>query len=358
MKKSIMWHYINEETTLLKNILLREDIQKIIDNIEQEVETIYFVSHGSSNNAAIAVSDFLSRYANVRVYCYTPANFLYNCTTISYEERSKTLLIAISQTGTSRGTIEAVKKAKYLGFSVLGITAIKDSPLDKLSDIQLPLNCGVENSNAKTKGYSCTLMILMLLSIAIGLKKGCMDKQQSNKIFDELKNCVDELADITKTIIKWCETTKFGENIKNGFVIGCGMNYGTALEGQLKLMETMCIPTMFNDIEEFSHGMHRAINKNSTVILLNSEHICKELTEKTFEYLKNKTDKVIMINASEDKIDNPMVITIKNHPLTQSVLGITTIIQILSTFIPELNECDPNLDSNNDYTDYMKTRIQ
>jgi len=356
-RKSIMWKYISEETTLLRSILLRKDIQKIVDCIEQDIETIYFVCHGSSYNAATAVSDFLARYANVRVYCYTPANFLYNCTTISYEERSKTLVAAISQTGTSRGTIEAVKRAKNLGFSVLGFTDIKGSLLDKLSDIQITFNCKEEDSNAKTKGYSSTLVILMILSVALALKKGCMDKKQANLIFDELKDCVNELVDITEKTIKWCERTKFGGNIENVFVLGCGMNYGTALEGQLKLMETMCIPTMFNDIEEFSHGMHRAINKNSTVILLNSEQTCKELTDKTFEYLKNKTDKVMMINASENKSNNPMVITIKNHPLTQSILGITIIIQIISVFIPELNKCDPNVDSNNDYTYYMKTRI-
>lgn len=357
-RKSIMWEYISEETEVLQNLLLSKDIQSAFDNIKQEVEAIYFVCHGSSYNASTVIADFLSNYAKVRVYCYTPGNFLYNCTTISCEERSKTLVVAISQTGTSRGTLKAVEKAKKLGFPVLGITDVKNSPLDKLSDIQLALNCGVEDSNAKTKGYSSTLVILMRLSVALALRKGCIDSKEENRIINELKDCVNELSDITEKAIKWCEATRFGENMENVFVLGAGMNYGTALEGQLKLMETMCIPTMFNDIEEFSHGMHRAINKNSSVIIINSEHTCKELMEKTFTYLKTKTDKVMMINASENKINDTLVINIKNHPLTQSVLGITAIIQAISAFIPELNGCNPNVDSNNDYTDFMKTRIK
>ncbi|MFL0250264.1 SIS domain-containing protein [Clostridium neuense] len=356
-RKSIMWKYISEETSVLKNMLLRKDIEEKVNTTYQEVEAIYFVSHGSSYNASIVVSDFLSKYAKVRVYYYTPGNFLYNCNTISYEDPSKTLVVAISQTGTSRGTLEAVGRARKLGFPILGITDFKASPLGQLSSVQLGLDCGEENSNAKTKGYSSTLAMLMRLTVAIALKKGTINSNKAEEILSELKACVEELEEIIEKTIKWCEATGFGKGMENVFVLGCGMNYGTALEGQLKLMETMCVPTLFNDIEEFSHGMHRAINKNSSVIILNSEHACTELMEKTFKYLKTKTDKVLIINASENKIDDMMAINIKNHPLTESVLGMTTIIQILSAFIPELNGCDPNVNANNDYTDYMKTRV-
>ncbi len=357
VKKSIMWEYIDEETAVLKNILLHDDVQKVIDKIDKGIEAVYFVSHGSSNNAAVAVSNFLAHYAKIRVYCYTPANILYNCATLDYEKRSKSLVISISQTGTSRGTLEAVEKVKSLGFPVLGITNVKNSPLDKLADISLLLNCGEECSNAKTKGYSATLMVLLCLSLAIARKKGYMTLAEANNITSELNDSVDELSNIAEKTVKWCEMTKFGKNIENIFVLGYGMNYGTALEGQLKLMETMCIPTMFNDMEEFSHGMHRAINKDSSVILINTEHHCKDLTNKTFSYLQGKTDKLLMINASEDEFANQKIISIKNHPLTQSILGITLVIQILSVAIPELNGMDPNVDANNDYTECMKTRI-
>ena len=55
------------------------------------------------------------------------------------------------------------------------------------------------------------------------------------------------------------------------YVIGNGMHFGTAMEGQLKMMETQCIPSMFNDLGEFSHGMHRALTIDSNVILINTE---------------------------------------------------------------------------------------
>ena len=63
------------------------------------------------------------------------------------------------------------------------------------------------------------------------------------------------------------------------YVLGTGMNYGTAMEGQLKLMETMCIPTMYNDLEEFSHGMHRSIGRGSSVLLLCTDGLSNTLSE-------------------------------------------------------------------------------
>ena len=355
--KSRMWQYIKEEAQVLKNALGAEDVREVMSWVDTEIEAVYFVSHGSSFNAATVASNFLSAYANVRVYCYTPGNFLYNCTTIDFEDRNKTLVISISQTGTSRGTLEAVEKAKRLGFKVLGITDVEISPLYAGSDYQLLLHCGEEKSNAKTKGYSATLVVLLRFAVHLACKKRKIGANQFHTIYHELLSSIEELPDIFARTVDWCKATKFGNGMKNVFVLGCGMNYGTALEGQLKLMETMCMPAAFNDIEEFPHGMHRAINQNSSVILLNCEDSNAPFIEKTFRYLRTKTDKVMMINAQRKKIKDPMVINIQHHPYTQSVLGITMVIQILSLFIPEINGLDPNRNANNDYTKYMSTRV-
>ena len=42
-------------------------------------------------------------------------------------------------------------------------------------------------------------------------------------------------------------------------IVGFGINYPTAREGTLKILETMQIPVMNFDMEEFMHGPHRTI---------------------------------------------------------------------------------------------------
>ncbi len=59
---------------------------------------------------------------------------------------------------------------KDKGFTLLTLTNVKDSPMDTLGNHQL-YHCDEEDSNAKTKGYSCTLLLLMLIGIYWDISK-------------------------------------------------------------------------------------------------------------------------------------------------------------------------------------------
>ena len=50
-------------------------------------------------------------------------------------------------------------------------------------------------------------------------------------------------------------------------------------------------------------------------------------------------------------------INVKDYKHTHSILLITSVIQAISAFVPENNGTDPNRDANNDYTDWMETRV-
>ncbi|MEQ2425057.1 SIS domain-containing protein [Enterocloster hominis (ex Hitch et al. 2024)] len=353
---SVMWDYIREEQEALGRMLDDEALFETAGSVP-ELEAVYIVAHGSSYNASVVMSDFLSRYMRVRVYGYTPANFMHNCSSIKCEDRKHCMVVAISQTGTSRGLLEAAGLAKDMGFAVMGVTQVKDSPLTHLADRCLYLGCGDEESNAKTKGYSSTLLALMIFGLQYGLSHGKLEQEMYQAVLQELKQCVSRLDTAMDQVADWCKKSGFGCRMENLYVLGAGMNYGTAMEGQLKLMETMCIPTMFNDIEEFSHGMHRSINETSSVILLNTDNLYTELISATFSYLMNITDRVLMLYAGNGSVCGDKVLKLDYYPLTQSVLVLTMAIQVLSVYIPEAGGYDPNREANDDYTQYVHTRV-
>ncbi|MGB4588059.1 MAG: SIS domain-containing protein [Clostridiaceae bacterium] len=356
-RNSIMWKYIAQEKEVLNRLLVSNEIDRVLSNGVMDIQAVYFVSHGSSFNAATVVSEFMAHNAGVRVYANTPDNFIYNGSTLELENRDSTIVIAISQTGTSRGTLEAVKKAKDNGFRILGLTDVAGSPLEMMSDFVISVGCGEEDSNAKTKGYSATLMQLMLLSVKLGRNKGCITAENYTDILQELQASVEAIPQTQALVEAWCERTNFGKGIEDLYVLGYGMNFGTALEGQLKLMETMCMPTMFDNIEEFSHGMHRAIHRSSTVMLIDTPHKLSEVAENSFRYLKQKTDRVVLLNVTGKAMEDSCVINLPYFRHTESVLLTTLAIQIISVFVPELNGKDPNADSNNNYTEFVRTRI-
>ena len=133
MFESIMWKYMDEERKLLSDLIEKEEIKNKIRQIDG-TRSIYFVAHGSSYNAAMSIAPFITRLTGIRTYVYTPSNFRYNAISIDEEDKAYTRVLGISQTGTSRGVLEALEDAKAkaeilaeaAGLHIIGIENIRE----------------------------------------------------------------------------------------------------------------------------------------------------------------------------------------------------------------------------------------
>ena len=339
--ESIMWKYISEEKDILQANLERNDIAVLASRLTG-YQTVYFVSHGSSYNASMTVAPFFMKYAGINAICVTAGNFISCEDRVSLLDKQKTLIVLISQTGNSRGTLEGALMARRHGIDTLGLSANDSATLKGYTDFFLTLNCGEEDSNAKTKGMSSTILVLLLLAMEISVLKNRNTQQ------------CEELEAVHKLTTDFCDKTSFGKDMENFYIIGTDMNYGLALEAQIKVMETMCIPTCAVDSEEFSHGTHRSINEKTSLLIIRTPQNA-DMAQKTYDYF-NMIARVSMIETFDDnRRDN--VVNIPCHPLTQSVLTIVEFIQIISAYAPEYNHLDPNRDANNEFTELAETRI-
>lgn len=357
IKSSVMWKYIGQEQAVLTQQMRSRQTYEYADQNGESIQTIYFVAHGSSFNAAVCMEGFFSRFARIRAFAYTPGKFQSGGSPILLEDPATTLVVVISQTGTSTGAIRSLGYAHSLGFRTLGITAESKSPLAEIAQHTLYLLCGLEESNAKTMGYSATLLLLMLLALALGSRKGVLDIVERDICLDELERMIQLVPEVLEQTKFFCEQTTFGEGLYDLYVIGSGMNLGTAQEGQLKLMETMCIPTMFNDIGEFSHGMHRAINSDSSVLLIRSADNQEGLIQQAYSSLTRITNKVWMIDTSADPTASLKCLRIPSFPKTGSLILVTLAVQVMSVFAPEYNDLDPNRSAHDDFVQLLGTRL-
>ena len=212
MFESVMWTYMNEEKCCLQNLLDHKETIRAAAERCADLKALYITAHGSSYNAASAAASFISRIAKVRVYAYTPSSFRYNASSIHAEDKEHTVVLGISQTGTSRGVLEALESAA--GFKRIAVTNEKDSPIDAMCDQTLYLGCGEENSNAKTKGYSATLLTLMIFGIELAAVKGVMDAEEIAAYYEELETCVNAIPEVIHNTVKWCETTGYGTGME------------------------------------------------------------------------------------------------------------------------------------------------
>lgn len=355
-QKSIMWQYIHEEYECLKKLWSYDHLHEVAKEIaQQNYKKVYYVASGSSLHVAKVVSDWMERYMQVEVTCMPPFEF-------AHREAVKrcpkdTLVIAVSQTGTSRGTLEAIQLAKKLNYPILTLTEAEDTPIAKAGNYYLNFLCGNEDSNAKTKGYSSNLVLMQRLILLVGYHLGTINENEYEQLDKEVKQSVECLPSVIASATQWVNEHPEWANIVDLTTIGYGCNLATAMEGALKLLETMSIATMFNDIEEFSHGMHRAMHKNSRILLLCSDAEGKEDVKKTAKYLRTISDYVLLVDASSDAKQEEGTIVVPCLTHTESSLLLVAVIQVLSVALPEYLQKDPNYPYNQVYTELIQTRV-
>ena len=354
MFDSIMWQYLKEEPLRLRE-LLASDFSTQQKEILSQADCIYITAHGSSYNAALTIGPLFAETAGIRVYAYTPSAFRHHACTWTKEPAKTTLVLGISQTGTSRGILEALEYAREQGFSTACITNNPDAPIVRLSKTAFYLACGEEHSNAKTKGYSCTLLILLKMAMELALRKQHINTETKDLFQQHLLEEIGSLESVMDAALSWCSANHFADQFDHLYVLGSGLHAGTAMEGSLKLMETMCVPAMYSDLTEFSHGMHRSVKKTSRVILIRSS-ADRDQADVIFQWMLEHEVPVLVINTTE-RLDDPHVINLPEDSFGESVLSAAAVLQTISVFIPETNGFDPNRPANDDMTAAAKTRV-
>lgn len=353
-----MWSHIYEETSKLKTLLESRQVEELLKVCDtKKINKIIFVASGSSLNISTTAKRFYEELAQIEVMSYTPFDFLGNSKIIENFNRDKTLVVAISQTGTSSGTLKSISYAKELGFKVLSITERRNTPVEEMGDYNLNFLCDLEDCNAKSKGFSNSLTLLELLAIHIGKEKAVITEDTFHAYINEIKASIDDIPATIENTKKWIKEHKDWSVINHFLVIGNGTNYGIAVEGMLKLLETLCIPASVCELGEFSHGFHRTINHNSNVITIFTEEFGHNDMKKTNEYLMNKVGKLLIINATKEFINDDNVINVVYRPLTASSLNIAIVFQILAVALPEVIGHDPNYPMNEDFTKIISTRV-
>lgn len=355
--RSIMWQYIKEEPEVLGRLIASDQCAALADKLAKRIKAVYFVAHGSSYNAAVTVRSWFFQLGGMKAYAYVPGDLFCGGSALLGEERDSALVVAISQTGNSRGVLQAITRATELGFTTLAVTARQHSPIGMACDQTIDLLCGTEESNAKTKGYTATLALLLQLAASLGLARGSCTLSDQQGLLGELSESMMMMPELFARSRSFCERISFGSQLQDLCVLGSTVHIGSAQEAQLKLMETMCIPTMYNDIGEFSHGMHRSINDSSSMLLLRCDDEDSERMGQIFSFFSKITPNVWMIDATGQTPPDERCLPLPKLEQTKSLLPLVLAIQILSVYAPENRGLDPNRDSHNEFTVIDGTRV-
>lgn len=232
------------------------------ETIFHDTNRIHIVACGTSYHAGLVAKYLFSKIAKMDCEISLASEFL-------YEERplrKDTLYIAISQSGETIDTLEAIQHVKELGYKTLSIINVKHSSISRVTDYVIYTKAGPEIAVASTKAYTSQLAVLYLLVYHFAKTKNTITDTQFQNALHILKNLSSICEEVISKKDEYRKLAKEIINEKNVYMIGRGLDYYTLLEAALKLKEISYIHTEAYASGELKHGPIALIEKNTPVI--------------------------------------------------------------------------------------------
>ena len=179
------------------------------------------------------------------------------------------VVLALSQSGETYDTLNAVRYSRMRAATVLGITNTIGSSLTQLSRAYVVQQSGPEIGVAATKTFTSQLMVFAQLALRLAKSRGKISQDE----VDDLEYKIHQIPDIvTEVLERHIDNMKdlvekYSE--KNLFVyLGRGVSSATALEGRLKLLELTYVPSLAYPAGESKHGPISIIEEGVPVIFV------------------------------------------------------------------------------------------
>lgn len=274
-----------------------------------QFDKVYIVACGTAYFAGLVGKYLIEKIAKIPVEVDVASEFRYRDPLVD----DKTLLIAISQSGETLDTLEALREGKRKGTRVLSVVNVVGSSVARESDDVFYTWAGPEISVASTKAYTTQLMCMYILALYMGEVKGSISDEYYNKIISELKSTPEKLQAVLdrKGEVEALANIFYSRN--DIFFIGRGLDSCVSYEGSLKLKEVSYINSLAITAGELKHGTIALVEDDTLIFALASQDFLFEKMLSNIEEVKTRGARVVGIakksqNAIQSKADEVIFI--------------------------------------------------
>lgn len=301
-----------------------------------DTKRIRIVACGSAYHAGMAGKYVFESLARIPVEVDLASEFRYRNPILEKQE----LVIVISQSGETADTLAALREAKEKGVQVLAIVNAEGSSIAREADAVLYTYAGPEISVATTKGYSTQLIMLYLLAIELAYFGEQISSTEYENLYTELEGLPRKISQVLtqQEVIQKIANRCF--NHEHVFFIGRGMDYGTALEGALKLKEVSYIHAEAYAAGELKHGTIALIEKGSLIIALQTQPPLYEKMRSNILETKTRGAQIIEVGLPTVSDNSEYTLEIPDcHPLFTPTLAIIPL-QLFAYYISAAKAID------------------
>ena len=317
-------------------------ISGINNNLKQflSADRIIIAACGTSWHAGLVGEYLFEELVRIPVEVEYASEFRYRNPVINPSD----IVMAISQSGETADTLAALKLAKERGAFIYGICNVVGSSIARLTDSGTYTHAGPEIGVASTKAFTTQLVVLTLLALHLGHKKGTINHDTYKKLCKELARIPDLVA---KTLEmnkdKVLEIANVYKDVSNCIYLGRGYNYPVALEGALKLKEISYIHAEGYPAAEMKHGPIALIDENMPVVFLAPAKGHYEKVVSNAQEIKARKGKIIAVVTEHDTQMSALADHVLEIPEVEEVFSpILSVIplQLLSYHIATMRGCN------------------
>ncbi|EER03907.1 conserved hypothetical protein [Perkinsus marinus ATCC 50983] len=305
-------------------------------------DRIIICACGTSWHSGLIGEYLIEQLARINVEVEYASEFRYRNPLLT----SKDVVVAISQSGETADTLEAIRIAKSNGALSIGIVNCVGSTIARDTDAGIYLHAGPEIGVASTKAFTSQVMVLTLLALTLARQRYTIEEEYFYTLCEELHNFPQYISTVLNTASQVKTISKFFRMAHNFLFLGRGIHFPVALEGALKLKEISYIHAEGYPAAEMKHGPIALIDRMMPVVCIAPKSDpTYDKVKANIEEVKARDGELIIIteegNHDLDRFvsDEEYIIRIPSVDVNLEPIIAVIPLQLLSYYIADLRGC-------------------
>jgi glucosamine--fructose-6-phosphate aminotransferase (isomerizing) len=243
---------------------LHLDELRVDEALLRSVDKIVVVACGTAAYAGHVAKYAIEHWCRIPTEVELAHEFRYRDPVVN----SKTLVVAITQSGETMDTIMAVRHAREQGAKVVAVVNTMGSTVPRESDAALYTHAGPEVAVASTKAFLAQITATYLLGLYLAQLRGTLFADEVRGVLAELEAIPAKVERVLEAEDRIRELARSMADVGSVLFLGRHVGYPVALEGALKLKELAYIHAEGFAAGELKHGPIALIEPGRVVFVV------------------------------------------------------------------------------------------
>ncbi|MFF3193680.1 glutamine--fructose-6-phosphate transaminase (isomerizing) [Streptomyces misionensis] len=230
----------------------------------REIDKVVIVACGTAFHAGLIAKYAIEHWTRIPCEVELASEFRYRDPILD----SRSLVIAISQSGETMDTLMALRHAREQGSKVLAICNTNGSTIPRESDAVLYTHAGPEVAVASTKAFLTQLVACYLVALYLGQVRGTKWGDEVHAVIKDLSRISVEVERVLETMEPVRALARTLAAKDTVLFLGRHVGYPVALEGALKLKELAYMHAEGFAAGELKHGPIALIEEDMPVVVV------------------------------------------------------------------------------------------